>query len=211
MTYRADGNDNIWRCADAAWTYGIVLCRFWTNRSYVDFNACLNLTMSLLGIRYTMQNDRINIARSPAIQLHLQYRLSRRWCGCWCWLNAWNGIGIMSALNKRYHVHEQAVRLYLCMFKFGFIITWYTLRHEWHNRNHPSACYLTTIPMTYIRLCADVYFDCIWNGIMALSLLHARLLCNCNGNDKRLRGNVDVQSIWNGHAFALNEQTVRWC
>ena len=46
---------------------------------------------------------------------------------CWCRLNVWNGN--MLALD------EQKVRCYWCMFEFECDITWYTMHHEWHERN----------------------------------------------------------------------------
>ena len=46
---------------------------------------------------------------------------------------------------------------------------------------------------------------------MTSSQLHTRLLFNCDGNDKRLRADVDVNLIWNGSVFVLNKQAVRWC
>ena len=82
-------------CADVDADYGTVSFWLWTNSGYVDIGACLNLNVSLLGIRctmtpiqfnarvlckygtmrniivwYTMHHDTIAIAPSTAIHLH---------------------------------------------------------------------------------------------------------------------------------------------
>ena len=72
-----------------------------TNTKYVGIGACLNLNVSLLGIRCAICNT-IAIAHSPAIELHWQLHTALRWW--WWWLNIWNG----TVLDK----HEQKVRWY---------------------------------------------------------------------------------------------------
>ena len=175
--------------------YETVLCWLWTKSRYVGISTCLNLSVSILGIRYTMHYDTIIIPRSPAIQLLFQCHMGRRWC--LCWLNVRNGI--MLAFD------EQWVRWYLCMFEFECVITWCTIHHERHDCDCTLACYYsTTMAMTNIRLCADV--DWIYGtvscwlstnrtyvGIGACLDLNASLrVPTMHGNNIWLYADVDV-------------------
>ena len=75
--------NNIWFYADVDvdWIYGTVSYWLWTNREYVGIGACLNLNVSLLGIRCTMNNTTA-ITHSPVIQLQWQWQMTPRWCCC---------------------------------------------------------------------------------------------------------------------------------
>ena len=111
---------------------GMVSCWFWTNRMYVGIGACLNLNLSLPGVRCAMIRS----------QLHTQLlfkRTTRRWhmahdsthadfdvdwiygtVSCWLWMAASTSVLV--------HVWIQ-----VC----------HSLVYDapWHNHNYVPACY----------------------------------------------------------------------
>ena len=72
----------------------------------------------------------------------------------WCWLNIWNGVGVMLALD------EQEVRWYWYVFQFECAIAWYTMHHERHHDNCTPACRSTTMAM--ILYGSALIFDVDW-------------------------------------------------
>ena len=108
-----NGNDT-WSCRWLIdWIYATVSCWRWTNSQYVGIRACLNLNVSLLGIRCTM---------TPS-QLHTRLLFNYndiRTCADVNWI--WNGIVL--ALD------EQEVRWYWCIFEFECLIALYTVHHN---------------------------------------------------------------------------------
>ena len=86
------------------------------------------LNVSVFTKRYTVQNDLIKSARSPAIQLLLQYHVARRWC----WLNVWNRIVLT--------LDEQKVRWHWCKFEFECLTIYLLVRRT---VNYLIAIYCT--------------------------------------------------------------------
>ena len=115
LLFKYNGN-GIRLCANVDWIYGTVSCWLWTNSKYVGICACLNLTVSLLGMMHYY--DTIVIAYSPAIHQLQWHNTALRWC----WLNVCNGIAL--AFN------DQRVRWYWCKSKFEYFIILYTMHHD---------------------------------------------------------------------------------
>ena len=84
------------------WIYETISCSVWTNRPYVGISACLNLDVTLLGIRCTATPSQLHTCMLYSNTRQWQWQMALRWCKCW--LDIWNDI--LFALD------EQDVRWY---------------------------------------------------------------------------------------------------
>ena len=186
---------------------------------YVGIGACVNLNVSLLGIRCTVTPSQLRArllfkcnGNDICFCAHNHFDWIHGTVSRWRWTNRmYVGIGAHVNLNVPLldiHVYDKT----------------------WNHHNYTFTCYSNNLQWQYARLYADIDwtygtvsclfwanrryvgmfgFECLitWST-MTLSQLHARLLFNyyCNATCWCWCW-LDV---WNGVMLALNEQQVRW-
>ena len=101
--------------------YGMVPCRLWTNRKYVDISVCLNLNVSLFGVWRTM---------TPS-QLHA-YLLFKYMTTAMAMTHGFVLMLILVEYMERYLVDfaRKACTWYWCLFELECVIAWYTMRYH---------------------------------------------------------------------------------
>ena len=97
---------------DVDWIYGTVSCWLWMNSEYVAVGWCLNLDVSLLGVRRVMTQSQLHtrplLKNTTTAMMAHGIRFHVHWS--WCWLNIlyemkWSCVGFGRAASTLVLVH----------------------------------------------------------------------------------------------------------
>ena len=135
--------DGLWLCADVDVDWMCATVSFWLcmNRAYV---ACLNLKVSLLGIRFIMKPSQLH---TPLLFNYNDNASCWWWLSCRCWPTGGTSLFVHVWICYYCLIYDGLWHYYNC-----------TLAHYWDSLYRYSW---------HIRFCVDVAWK--WNGVMMAS------------------------------------------
>ena len=151
LLFKYNGNDTrLCTNVDVGWIYETVLCWIRTDREYVvRIGVCLNLNVSLLGIRYVMKPSQL-YTRLPSTQIH--YNDIDLWlCGDvgWTYQTVYRvGFGRTESTLVFGHVW---IRMCHCL----------VYAAPWHDHNWTLDCYSTTMAIAHRSALVLMLLECM--------------------------------------------------